>query len=78
MSRQYVRPYMTGAVTPKGWTVVCVPGMKASEVVEPLATRLANLVLSGKVIEARGLMLWFGGEFSGGSDGGEANTSVPV
>lgn len=63
MSSHYVRPYVAGAVTHPGWSVVCVPGMKAAEVVEPLASRLVTLVATGQLREARTLLVWFGGQY---------------
>ncbi len=61
MSKHYVRPYVRGAVTPVGWSVVCVPGMQVAEIVEPLASRLVTLVTQGRVMEAQTLLTWFGG-----------------
>ncbi len=55
---EYIRSYR-GGIPHKGWAVVNVPGEKPLEVVEPLATEIANLVARGKVREAQTLIFWF-------------------
>jgi hypothetical protein len=78
MSKLYVRPYVSGAVTAVGWSVVCVPEMRAVEVVEPLASRLAHLVATGKVREAQTLLCWFGGEYEGRPNGQARDEPLPI
>lgn len=58
----YMRPYTPGQVTAKDHSVICVPGLRAYEVVEPLATKIVDMVLDGKIEEARLLMVWFGAD----------------
>jgi hypothetical protein len=62
MSTQYVRPYVPGAITTKGFTVVCIPGAPAVEVTEPLAQKLTSLILAKQYEQARLLLSWFGGD----------------
>lgn len=56
----YIRPYVPGAVTTKGYIVICVPGMPAVEVTEPLAKKLTDLIVARKISEAQTLLTWFG------------------
>jgi hypothetical protein len=78
MSKQYVRPYVRGAVTPVGWSVVCVPQMQVAEVVEPLASRLVTLVTQGRVMEAQTLLTWFGGKRQEGRHEDTDNEPLPI
>jgi hypothetical protein len=78
MSKQYVRPYQRGAVTPVGWSVVCVPGMQVAEIVEPLASRLVTLVTQGRVMEAQTLLTWFGGKRQEVRDAEEDSEPLPI
>lgn len=59
MSGDYVRPYVPGAVTSKGFIVVCVPGMKPVEVTEKLAEKITGFILKGEHDRARQLLTWF-------------------
>lgn len=61
MTNHYIRPYVPGAVTTKGFVVVCVPGVEPVEVTEPLAKKLTDLIVAKKHAEARTLLSWFGG-----------------
>jgi hypothetical protein len=61
MSEQYIRPYVPGSITTPGYIVVCVPGMRAVEVTEELASRLTDLIVAKRVNEAKTLLSWFGG-----------------
>jgi hypothetical protein len=74
----YVKPYVSGAVTRVGWSVVCVPQMKAVEVVEPLASRLATLIVQGKVTEAQTLLRWFGGGYAEAKHDIETEEPLPI
>ena len=62
MSNHYVRAYEPGAVTTKGFVVICVPGMPAVEVTEVLAQRLTDLIVKRKIDEAKTLLRWFGSD----------------
>ena len=61
MRERYVRPYVPGAVTTKGFVVICVPGMKPIEVTDALAERLTDMIVKKKIAEAQTLLRWFGG-----------------
>ena len=62
MRERYVRPYVPGAVTTKGFVVICVPGMKPIEVTDALAERLTDLIVKKKISEAQTLLSWFVGD----------------
>lgn len=61
MKYDYIREYVPGAVTTKGFIVVCVPGMKPVEVTEGLAEKLTDMIVKKKIAEAQTLLRWFGG-----------------
>ncbi len=46
---------------PPGWSRVDVPGLFPAWVDADLAAEIRRLLSSGRTIEARTLMLWFGG-----------------
>lgn len=58
--QDYIRPYVPGAVTTKGFIVVCVPGMKPVEVAETLAAKITDFVVKKEYDRARQLLTWFG------------------
>lgn len=60
MSFDYVRPYVPGAVTSKGFIVVCVPGMRPVEVAETLALKITDFIVKKEYDRARQLLTWFG------------------
>lgn len=59
MHMDYVRPYRPGAVTTKGFIVVCVPGMPPVEVTENLAVKLTDFIVKKEYDRARQLLTWF-------------------
>jgi len=61
MGERYVLPYRPGAVTTKGYIVICVPGMPAYEVTEALANKLKDLIVAKQIIQAQELLTWFSG-----------------
>ena len=61
MTTDYIKPYVPGSITTKGFIVVCVPGMKPVEVTEPLAKKLTDLIVTKQIDQARTLLSWFGG-----------------
>lgn len=54
----YIRRPSEGP-TPRGWSIVHVPGHPPLEVEEPLATELRTLVAKGQLQEAKTLIFWF-------------------
>ena len=58
----YIRPYVPGSVTPKGFVVICVPGMKPVEVTDALASKLTKMIVGREIDRAQTLLRWFGGE----------------
>lgn len=59
MGERYVLPYVPGAVTTKGYIVICVPGMPAVEVTEVLGNKLKDMIIAKQVVQAQELLMWF-------------------
>jgi hypothetical protein len=62
MNDQYTRPYVPGQVTPKGFIVVCVPGMKPVAAADDLAMKITALVIAKNYEAARVMLRWFSGD----------------